>query len=118
KDYELLCANEINAFFVTSELFPLFSIADNSPSALRPSDAPRTMIFAGYDGTLLLTSDISCPWHGMSFSGRDIQPIPAFLRKYPQNYNLIERHTAHAYRLFLRTRKFVRSGGRPSTAIR
>ena len=117
KGYELICTNEINAFFITSELFPIFSIVDNSPSALRPNDAARTMIFSGFDGTLLVTGDVFIPWHRMSFAAKDIQPIPAFLRKYPQNYNLIQRKMARAYRLFHRARNFVRSAGRPSMAM-
>jgi hypothetical protein len=109
KSYELVCANSLNAFFVTSDLFPLFCLDDNSPATLRPKDAARVLVFSGYDGTLLLTGDISIPWHGMTSSAEDIQAIPAFLRKYPLNYNVIERCCAGAYRLFRRARKGLRS---------
>lgn len=110
KAYELVCVNELNAFFVTSDLFSHFGIKDNSAEALRPIDAARNMVFAGFDGTLHLTGDISVPWHGMNFSAKDIQTIPAFLRKYPMNYNLLERWCANAFRLYRRARKFLASG--------
>jgi hypothetical protein len=110
KDYELVCANELNAFFVTSELFSRFHLTDNSPTALRPRDAARNMVFSGYDGTLLISGGcIPLPWHGISLSGEDIQAIPAFLRKYPMNYNAAERCGARAYWLFRRARKRLRS---------
>ena len=117
KQYELICANECNAFFVVSELFPLFSILDNSPSALRPADS-RTLVFVGFDGTLFLTSDIPFPWHGIRFSAEDIQPIPAFLRKYPPNFNLIQRRLLNIYRFVSRVRSFARSRDRLSRATR
>ena len=118
KGYELVCVNALNAFFVIAELFPRFSIADNSPSTLRPRDAARTFVFAGYDGTLISTGDIDLPWHGLRFSSQDIQPIPAFLRKYPLNYNYFENRLFRAYHFFVRERNFFRSGGRPSAALR
>jgi hypothetical protein len=108
KDYELICANEFNAFFVTLELFSIFDLDNNCPAALRPKDAPRVMIFSGYDGTLLLSGDIHCPWHEISFLGDDIQPIPALLRKYPGNYSAAERFGAKAYRFFRQARKCFR----------
>jgi len=114
KSYELVCVNNLNAFFVTSDLFPLFCLSDNSPAALRPADAPRVMVFSGYDGTLFLTEDISFLWHGFTSSAEDIQVLPAFLRKYPLNYNAVERGCARAYQLFRRARKALRSSKRRS----
>jgi hypothetical protein len=104
KGYELVCVNDWNAFFVTEELFPLFEIEDNSPEALRPKDAPRIMVFAGYDGTLLLSGKVSIPWHRMEFSQADIQALPRLLRKYPLNYSRIEALAARAWRFIRRVK--------------
>jgi hypothetical protein len=105
KGYELICANDLNAFFVTAERFSLFGLEDNSPAALRPGDACRTFVFAGYDGTLLLSGTVPIPWHGFEISAEDIQPIPALLRKYPLEYNATQRLGARGFRLLRRARK-------------
>ncbi|MGH2506215.1 MAG: hypothetical protein ACRDHZ_02145 [Ktedonobacteraceae bacterium] len=108
KRYELICVNEVNALFVTAELFSLYSIRDNYPSTLRPNVISYPMIFTGYDGTIFLTRDVMLPWHGVNVSGEDIQPLPKLLRKYPPNYNFIQRYLARAYRVFHRARKLTR----------
>jgi hypothetical protein len=107
KNYELVCANEYNAFFVVSEYFPQFSLTDNSARALRPNDAPRNMVFFGFDGTLLLSGNVVTPWHELEVSQEEIQPIPVFLRKYPPDYNFLQRAGFKSFRLFRRIRKRI-----------
>ena len=92
----MVCVNQLNAFFVVSELFDLFDLDDNTPEALRPDDAQRALVFVGYDGKLLLSEPIALPWHGKMISSDDIQPLPRLVRKYPGNYSAIERQLAKA----------------------
>jgi hypothetical protein len=110
KGYELVCANELNAFFVLSEIFAGLGVADNAPAALRPYDAPRTFVFGGYDGTVLLSGDLVFKWHGGDFSVKDIQPLPRILRKYPLDYTRWQRIGFRLYMGLRAVRSRLRSG--------
>jgi hypothetical protein len=55
KGYELVAANEANAFFVLKELYPKFGIADNSIDALHTNTSMQTKLFQLYDGTLMIS---------------------------------------------------------------
>ena len=45
KGYELVCVEGVNAFFVKSQYFPLFEIADNSVAVLRRDLSAVTHLF-------------------------------------------------------------------------
>jgi hypothetical protein len=109
KGYELVCCNELNAFFVANEFYPEFGLEDNSPASLRPHDAQRTFVFSGYDGTLISTGDVPIPWHGISATADDLQVIPRIIRKYPLDYNQIERGLSSVFHLYRRGKRFLKS---------
>jgi hypothetical protein len=88
KGYELISVLRLNAFFVRSEYYPLFQIADNRPEVLRQNLDGITYLFSGYDGTIFLQGSMILPWHGIKLE--DYQILPKFLRKYPGNYDKIE----------------------------
>ncbi len=91
KGYELVAVSLVNAFFVRKEFFPLFEIEDNRPEILRTNLDYVTYIFLGYDGTLFLRGFRRSPWHeGIELDESNMQIIPHFIRKYPQNYNEFE----------------------------
>jgi hypothetical protein len=90
KNYELVCVAGVNAFFVSAEYYPLLGIGDNRPATLRTDLADITYIFSGYDGTILLEGCRKLPWHGLSIRPGKIQVLPAFLRRYPGNYNPLQ----------------------------
>ncbi len=54
KGYELVYAHICNAIFVRKELFPLFSIADNSPERIEKPFWPEGRWFQLHDGTIVL----------------------------------------------------------------
>ncbi|MFA5114058.1 MAG: FkbM family methyltransferase [Candidatus Margulisiibacteriota bacterium] len=91
KGYELVAVLEFNAFFVRAEDFPLFLIADNRPATLRSSPKGATHIFFGYDGTVFIRGARKLPWHGVLLDERRFQPLPGFLRKYPERYGWLEK---------------------------
>lgn len=83
KGYELIAANETNAFFVVKELFPKFGIADNSVDALHTDHRYETKLFQLYDGTLKIAGNTKLLWHNLPIDEEHLQILPAHKRKYP-----------------------------------
>jgi hypothetical protein len=87
KGYELVAVSSWNAFFVKTDYYHLFEIEDNSPATLRTNLDSVTYIFSGYDGTVFMRGNLKLPWHNLNLKESKIQLLPAFLRKFPGNYN-------------------------------
>lgn len=83
KGYELIAANETNAFFVVKELFPKFGITDNSIDALHTGHEYETRLFQLYDGTLKIAGNTKLLWHNLPIDEEKLQVLPARKRKYP-----------------------------------
>ncbi len=83
KGYELVAANETNAFFVMKELFPKFGIADNSIDTLHTDHRYETKLFQLYDGTLKLAGNTKLLWHNLPIDEGKLQVLPASERQYP-----------------------------------
>lgn len=91
KGYELAAATLGNGIFVESSLFDRLGIQDNSITALRTNESKMTYLFSGYDGTVFLRGRDRLAWHGLPFKGKKLQVLPSFLRRYPDNYNGLQR---------------------------
>ncbi len=83
KGYELVAANETNAFFVLKELFQKFGIVDNSVDALHTSHDYETKLFQLYDGTLKIAGNTKLLWHNLSIDEEKLQTLSINKRKYP-----------------------------------
>ena len=83
KGYELVAANETNAFFVLKELFPKFGIADNSIDALHTNHQYETKLFQLYDGTLCISGCDQLIWHRKPIDVEKLQVLPLRARRYP-----------------------------------
>ena len=83
KGYELIAANETNAFFVVKELFPKFGITDNAIDVLHTDHRYETKLFQLYDGTLKLAGNTRLLWHNLPIDEDKLQVLPARKRKYP-----------------------------------
>ncbi len=74
KGYELICCTPFNAFFVRSELFSLFNIADNSIQTLyKPILDGR--IFQGYDSKIYVSGMPKLLWGNKDLSNDDFQVL-------------------------------------------
>lgn len=91
KGYELVATSAVNAFFVEAGYFELFEIEDNRPEALRRTHDRITYLFTGYDGSIHLAGYRKVPWHDLEMSEASMQQLPSWLRKYPRQYNGLER---------------------------
>jgi hypothetical protein len=83
KGYELVAANETNAFFAEQELFPRFGITDNSIDALHSDHRYETKLFQLYDGTLKIAGNTKLLWHNLPIDEEKIQVLSVHERKYP-----------------------------------
>lgn len=83
KGYELVAANDVNAFFVLKELFPKFHIADNSIDALRTDHHYETKLFQLYDGTLRIAGCDRLLWHNIPIDVEKLQVLSKSRRRYP-----------------------------------
>ncbi len=83
KGYELVAANEINAFFVLKELFPKFGVVDNSIDALHTDHQYETKLFQLYDGTLCISGYDRLLWHNLPLDVEKLQVLPRRSRRYP-----------------------------------
>ena len=63
KGYELVAANETNAFFVEKNLFPKFEMDNRALDAVHPDRRFVTHFFQLYDGTLKIAGNRRLIWH-------------------------------------------------------
>ncbi|MCP3958747.1 MAG: FkbM family methyltransferase [bacterium] len=101
KGYELVAVLPFNAFFVRSEYFSRFGIADNRPEVLRTDTSRVTHIFHGFDGTLFLRGYSKIHWHGLDLDESRIQQVPKIFRRYPGTFG---RTTMALFRWYRRLR--------------
>jgi hypothetical protein len=80
KSYELVATTDFNAFFVTSELYALFGLEDNSLDAIHTNRSYQTRVFQLMDGTLVWDGCTRLIWTGVDFKPKRLQPIPRRLR--------------------------------------
>jgi hypothetical protein len=99
KGYELVSILPINAVFVKRDYFPIFEIADNSPDLLRDDNSLITHLFTGFDGTVITQGYGRLPWHNITMVTSKLQRLPFFMRKYPCNYNIVQKFFHKIYKL-------------------
>ncbi len=90
KGYELVAANEANAFFVLQELFPKFGISNNSIEVLHTDTSYQTKLFQLYDGTIKISGNTRLIWHNLPIDEAHLQVLPQRKRFYPARINQSE----------------------------
>ena len=102
KGYELVAANETNAFFVLEKLFPKFGIVDNSIDALHTDHQYETKLFQLYDGTLMISGNDKLIWHKKKINQEALQVLPPYQRFYPAKIspNIMVRRLKYFIRKF------------------
>lgn len=83
KGYELVAANEVNAFFVLKELYSFFNITDNSIDSLHTDHRYETKLYQLYDGTLCISGYDRLLWHNRPLDIKKLQVLPLRKRIYP-----------------------------------
>lgn len=100
KGYELIAANETNAFFVPKELFPKFNIPDNSIDVLHTDHRYETKLFQLYDGTLRISGCDRLIWHNLPIDIEKLQVLSNRTRRYPAHID--ENNTMRTFKYWVR----------------
>lgn len=101
KNYTVVAITKTNLILIENTYIkPEWNIVSEL-SALMPANNTKITIFFGYDGTILCNTDrIFFPWLGLSFSPKDLQVIPKYLRT--QNKSFIMKLLLGIYILLFR----------------
>ncbi len=92
KRYRLVCANRLNAFFVAEEHWRgMYARNAEELDRYWPHKPEPVYVFPGYDGSLLTSKPVLLNWHGYEVRHAELQPLPRYLRKYPDNYTALQR---------------------------
>ena len=97
KNYFPICATKTNLFFIHGD-YKEFVIGDTiyEINDLINDDKIKNFIFYGYDGTIFTSKEVRLPWHNLLI--KDLNILNRFLRKYPRNYNALEKIIFKIYR--------------------
>ncbi len=83
KGYELVAANETNAFYVLRDLFPILHIENNSLDAIRTNHEYETQLYQLYDGTIRIAGYDRLFWLNIPIVVDKLQIVSKRKRRYP-----------------------------------
>lgn len=91
KGYSPVAATECNLFLLRNDIKEFVIDIDLSINQLRDDHKSKVYLFCCFDGTIFMSSkSFRLPWHGMEIKSSDIQVLPKILRKYPQDYGVVQ----------------------------
>ena len=101
--YDLIASTHNNLFFkknITN------FIVENKPSLdeLRDDTSIKNYVFYGYDGSVISSKLIELPWHRIT--KKNINILPNFLRKYPSDYNNLQKICFYLLKFFNNPKKY------------
>jgi hypothetical protein len=92
KGYAVVAATHCNLLLLDrSHLTNVGLSREPSLDEVRDDQDAITYVFCGYDGKLLLSKPLRMPWHGLQYKESDLQSIPFWLRRFPDDYNPLQR---------------------------
>jgi hypothetical protein len=103
KGYELAAVTNCNLIFVKKELVDSLELSKDQIGTdllMRLPIKPH-YIWTAYDGTVLTSEPLKVHWHGFSTDIRNLQLLPKILRRFPDDYNFVQRKLFHIVKKFL-----------------
>jgi hypothetical protein len=99
KNYFPVCSTASNLFFIHED-YKKYVVGDNNFEIddLIDDTKIKNYIFYGFDGSIFTSREVRLPWH--NFLVKDLNVLNSFLRKYPRNYNFLEKIIFKLYRKF------------------
>lgn len=93
KGYTLVATTECNLVFVQDRLKEaVVGDAELSLDDLRDDSTYKAYIFSGFDGTIFTNREhVVMPWHGLQLDSGSLQQLPKYLRKFVDDYSLLQR---------------------------
>ena len=109
KDYLLVGSTLSNLFFV-DRAYKKYVLGNSEIHLdnIRSDKKIKNIIFPGYDGSLHTTLPVDISWHKLKISSKKFQILPFFLRKFPDDYNSIQKILFLIYREFLYPGRFIK----------
>ena len=108
KNYHLVANTLTNLFFV-HENIKNFVLEENiTLESIRNDENVKNLIFSGYDGTLFTTKPVEISWHKIKVENKNLQILPKYLRKFPGDYNLVDKVIFYIFREFLFPGRFLK----------
>jgi len=108
KNYHLVANTLTNLFFV-HENIKNFVLEENiTLESIRNDENVKNLIFSGYDGTLFTTRPVEISWHKIKVENKNLQILPKYLRKFPGDYNLVDKVIFYIFREFLFPGRFLK----------
>tara|TARA_S200000501_G_C20729284_1_gene702065 strand:+ start:179 stop:1057 length:879 start_codon:yes stop_codon:yes gene_type:complete len=108
KNYEVVASSLTNLFFVDKSYFKLILKDTISLDDLINDDEIKNYIFCGYDGSFHTTKPLRLDWHKIDIKKEKIQPLPSFIRHFPDDYSLLQKLTFLLYREILSPGRFIK----------
>ena len=99
KNYFPVCSTASNLFFIHED-YKKYVVGDKNFEIddLIDDTKIKNYIFYGFDGSIFTSREVRLPWH--NFLVKDLNVLNSFLRKYPRNYNFLEKIIFKLYRKF------------------
>ncbi len=108
KNYEVVASSHCNLFFVEKSYFELILKETISIDDLIDDNEIKNFIFCGYDGSFHTTKPLRLGWHKININNEKIQPLPSYIRRFPDDYNLFQKIIFYLYREVLSPGRFIK----------
>lgn len=106
KGYAVVGATYCNVFLLDRACLAAVGMSrEPTLDEVRDDAHARTYVFCGYDGTVMLSQPMVMPWHGLTVADKDVQVLPAALRRYPPDYTFAQKAGAAVLRKIRRWRR-------------
>ena len=97
-NYGLVGITDTNLIFVDSKYLEGLKVELQVYSDKSIPNRNPVYLFTGYDGSVQLSGTFNMPWHDLVIDPSNLQVLPRYIRKFPDDYNPREKI---AYRIFL-----------------
>lgn len=104
KAYGILHVDFHDVLFGSHEYFAATGKTPQNWDSVRMDTSTQTQLFVGYDGRILLRGAATLRWNGLRFYEEDVQILPSWLQKFPDNMNWFQKASLRVYRLLRRWR--------------
>ena len=108
KNYEVVASSHCNLFFVDKSYFEFILKETISIDDLIDDSEIKNFIFCGYDGSFHTTKPLRLGWHKIDIDNEKIQPLPSYIRCFPDDYNLFQKIIFYLYREVLSPGRFIK----------
>ena len=101
KKYHLVASTLTNLFFIHDNYKKFVEKKNIRLEDIRDDSDVKNFIFSSYDGTIFTSKPIDVSWHKIKIENKKFQILPKYLRKFPGDYNAIEKIAFYFYREIL-----------------